>query len=293
MPFFFRWIPIISALTIALALTGCSAVRLAYNNAPNLAYWWLDGYVDFDSAQSVRVRADLQQILDWHRKAELPFFAETLKDLQVRAPQAITGEQVCALYADLLEHALTVGERMVPTGAAIVAGLQPNQVDHLAREYDKRNRTWQQEWVELSATELAKKRAEKFQDRAESFYGRLTSAQRALVLTQAQASLYDPQRHYKELVRRQQDGFKMLRQLSAANASDGEIQTEIRALLARTAKSADATYRSYQAKLNRQNCANVAALHNSTTPEQRNKAVQALRGYEDDLRSLQTGQTTP
>jgi hypothetical protein len=51
--------PIISApprvwlwgLGLALALGGCSALRLSYNNAPTLLYWWLDGYADFDKSQ--------------------------------------------------------------------------------------------------------------------------------------------------------------------------------------------------------------------------------------------------
>ena len=38
-----------------LLLAGCSAVRLAYNQAPDLMYWWLNGYVDFD-AEAGRAR---------------------------------------------------------------------------------------------------------------------------------------------------------------------------------------------------------------------------------------------
>ena len=38
-------------LTPAL-LTGCSALRFGYNQAPELAFWWLDGYADFDEVQS-------------------------------------------------------------------------------------------------------------------------------------------------------------------------------------------------------------------------------------------------
>jgi hypothetical protein len=33
-------------------LTGCSALRLGYGNGPQLAWWWLDGYVDFSSEQA-------------------------------------------------------------------------------------------------------------------------------------------------------------------------------------------------------------------------------------------------
>ena len=55
---------IIGALLLASALAACSSVRLAYNNLPTLSYWWLDGYVDFDGAQTPRVREDLGQLLE-------------------------------------------------------------------------------------------------------------------------------------------------------------------------------------------------------------------------------------
>ena len=49
-----RWI--IGLLCLALAgLSGCSALRLGYNTAPELAYWWIDGYADFDDAQAPQV----------------------------------------------------------------------------------------------------------------------------------------------------------------------------------------------------------------------------------------------
>jgi dihydrodipicolinate synthase/N-acetylneuraminate lyase len=96
--YLFRWLGIIGLLAGALLLGGCSAVRLGYNNAPDLTYWWLDSYMDFDSPQSVRVRADLQALQDWHRKEELPQYAEFIKGLQPLVNKQVTSDQVCALY---------------------------------------------------------------------------------------------------------------------------------------------------------------------------------------------------
>src|SRR5580765_4822032 len=45
-----------------LALLGaCSALRIGYGAAPDLVYWWLDGYVDFDDTQTPRVREAIGQ----------------------------------------------------------------------------------------------------------------------------------------------------------------------------------------------------------------------------------------
>ena len=45
---FSRLIRIISLLAFASALQACSAVKIAYNQAPTLAYLYLDGYMDFN-----------------------------------------------------------------------------------------------------------------------------------------------------------------------------------------------------------------------------------------------------
>ncbi len=35
---------IIGVLLVAAALGACSTIKLAYNNLPELSYWWLDAY---------------------------------------------------------------------------------------------------------------------------------------------------------------------------------------------------------------------------------------------------------
>ena len=50
--------------------------------------------------------------------------------------------------------------------------------------------------------------------------------------------------------------------------------------------SPDPSYAAYIQKRKRTNCEASAQLHNTTTPEQRARAVKVLKGYEDDVRSL-------
>ena len=47
----------------ALALVGCSMLRLAYSQGPSLAYWWIDGYADLNDAQLW----ELLRISRWYR----------------------------------------------------------------------------------------------------------------------------------------------------------------------------------------------------------------------------------
>ena len=74
-----RW-PIIAALLLVLAaLSGCGmALKLGYGQGSALAFRWLDGYADFDDAQSLRVRAALDEWFAWNRRTQLPDYADAL-----------------------------------------------------------------------------------------------------------------------------------------------------------------------------------------------------------------------
>jgi hypothetical protein len=83
---------------MSVILTGCSAVRLGYNNLPDIASWWLDSYIDFSDTQGPQAKAALQKLQTWHRKEELPAIAELLVQAQTLAPQNITPEQACKIW---------------------------------------------------------------------------------------------------------------------------------------------------------------------------------------------------
>ena len=142
---FFKCLAIIGwplALLVALVLPGCSAIRLGYNSAPEVSYWWLDSYLDFNSEQALKVRADLNAVQSWHRQKELPLYVTTLEKLQTMASGQVTPEQMCEVYAGLRVRFQTLVEQTEPLISAIAPTLKPEQLDHLARQLDKRSVKW-------------------------------------------------------------------------------------------------------------------------------------------------------
>jgi hypothetical protein len=283
---FRRWASIIGALLLVLGVSGCSAVRLGYSTAPNLAYWWLDGYFDFDNTQTARLRTDLQSLHAWHRADELPLYAEVLKNLQASAAQPVNPEQVCNLYGYLQTRVQAISDRFAPTLATLAPTLQPAQLEHIAREFDKRNRQWREEWLDGTPAERFGRRVKQLVERAETFYGGMEAAQLAAVRTHVAESGFDAAVNYRETLRRQQDALQTLRDLRAPSVTDIHALAEMRALIARSLASPDPAYREYADRLTTQSCAAVAAIHNSTTPAQRNKLAQTLQNYGNDVRAL-------
>ena len=276
----------IIGLLLALLLSGCSALRLGYSQAPELAYWWLDSYFDFTEAQTTRVRADLAALQAWHRSNELPIYLSLLDKVQRLTPGNVTPEQLCELYNEFMPRITATADQAEPTLSAVTLLLKPEQLAQLARQLDKRSETWREDWLDGTPGERRARHAKRLVDRAEGLYGRLGAAQRATVREAVAASQYDAEMSYRESQRRHTDTLQTLRLIQSGGLGAERNRLEARGLLDRAVNSPDPIYRNQQNKLRQENCRTFAALHNSTMPSQRSKALETLKGYETDLRAL-------
>ena len=140
---FFR---IMSALALAALLQGCSAIKLVYGSAPDLSYFWLDGQLDLNDAQTALVRTDLAQFLAWHRANELPKYADVFKRLQPVVTHNVTAEQTCAL-GDEARLRLDASQRQIEPAAIVLAqSLSLAQLRHLEEKFAKGNTEFREKW---------------------------------------------------------------------------------------------------------------------------------------------------
>ena len=277
---------IIGALLVAAALAACSTVRLAYNNLPEVSYWWLDTYLDFDGSQTPKVRDELAQLLSWHRQNELPRIAGLLQEAQALAPHDVTAAQACRMADQIRERLLAVTERAEPAGTELALSLTEAQLQQLERKYAKNNADYRKEWLERSAADVQEKRYDRFLDRLEDFYGRLSPEQRELLRRQVAQSVFDPRLADAERRQRQQEALQLLRGFNAAKPSAAEARAAIHAYVMRIAEPPPGPWRDHQQALLQEGCRNLAALHNTTSAGQREQAVRRLQAYQEDLRQL-------
>ena len=277
---------IIGALLAALLLSGCSAVKLAYNNAPELTYWWLDSYLDFTPAQSSRVRNDLVALQSWHRQHELPLYVATLEKLQAMAGASVSVGQLCAVSDELRPRLQALLDSAEPTVLAIAPTLATAQMTHLTQQFDKRAEKWRQEWLAGTVLERRERRFKQLLDRVETFYGRLDKAQRAQLQSAVTDSIFDAEMNHREALRRQQDTLQTLRRVQGGKRDEPGVRLEMRGLIERAMASPDPDYRNYASRLQLETCTTLAALHNSSTAEQRRHLMETLKDYENDAHSL-------
>jgi hypothetical protein len=269
-------------------LAGCSALRLAYTQAPHLMYWWLDGYVQFDPEQGDRGRDALAEWFRWHRATQLPDYADLLAKAQLQILHDITPTDVCQWVDEIRQRLEVSYDQGVPALAELVHTLKPEQIKRIERRYRRADEEFRDDFLQDTPRERLEQASKRARSRAEMIYGRLSDAQRALLTKGLAESPFDPDRWLVERQLRQREIVDSLRELQAQQADNARIEAALRRFAAHAAESPRPAYRDYQRRLFAHNCALVARLHNSTSPEQRRHGAERLKGWEEDLRALST-----
>lgn len=278
---------------VVLMLSACSALKITYNNAPGLVGWWLDDYLDFTAEQQEILRPQLDKLHAWHRQHELPEYVALLEQMQAMAPNDVAAEDACLVLSAMFTRIEALNTQFEPMVAALAPGLSAEQISHLQQQLEESNEEWREEWMDGSDEERKGYRVKQAIKRAEMFYGDLEAGQVDIIRARTAVSSFDPETSYAERLRRQQDAVQTLSQLRQGLPA-GQANTEIHQFFLRMADSPNPAYRKYLAIVIAESCATTAALHNSTTAEQRALAVEKLRDYAADLRLLaKQGDSTP
>jgi hypothetical protein len=268
-----------------VALSACSLVRVSYDNGPALALWRLDAYLNLDSTQEAAARPLLRDWFAWHRATQLPDYARWLATWRERAGGEVSADEVCRWTELTRERLWTAIEAALPAGAQLLPGVTAAQWTHLERELANRLVEDRGMLAPASADERRARALERSIDRAESFYGTITEAQRRLLVEGLAASPMDISRWLDDRERRQR------RFVAALRAAQGETDTARRQVGLRQAalaliQPADPETAALQARWQAHGCALSARLHASTSPAQRQHLKERLSAWEEDLRAL-------
>jgi hypothetical protein len=279
---------VVTGVSIGLLslLGACSALRIGYSQAPELLYWYLDGYVDFNAAQTPRVREALEQWLAWHRQTQLPDYATQLARMQTEVLADTTAARVCEWQGEVIRRADLAFDRAVPAVADFMLTLTPQQIQHVERRNAKANDEFRDDYLQADPRKRAEATLRRTIDRAESLYGKLTDAQRARLAEALPKSPFDPDVWLAERRLRQQDALSVMRKLGGGDVGRDPAQAALRAYAQRVQTSPRESYRRYAERLSEFNCMFAASMHNGTTAAQRRTAAQKLAGWEADLRAL-------
>jgi Family of unknown function (DUF6279) len=283
-------------LALVVLLAGCSVLRLGYSQGPTFAYWYIDGYLDLNAEQSLKLREGIDRWFEWHRRVEMPRYASLLVRAQREVMEpTLSTDQLC-YWRDEAQRRLDVAlEEATPAFAALMVSLAPEQIRHLERKMAKDGEELKKDFAQPDKAERAKVSFKRTLERYENLYGKLDDAQRAKLTQLLAASPFDADRWLAERERRNADLLALLAKVSAdgkgndSAAAQAQAQAAVRMIAERALRSPRPDYRAYQQRLTQENCALAAAMHNATTPAQRQHARDKLKSWEEDVRLIAAG----
>jgi hypothetical protein len=105
---------------VAAAAGRDRAGRLQHDEAglqpgQRLRLHWVDRYVELDDAQSLRVRTALDEWFAWHRRTQLPDYADLLARAQSELAADASSERMCAWSREVRARIDTAVERAIPS----------------------------------------------------------------------------------------------------------------------------------------------------------------------------------
>ncbi|PIT72336.1 DUF6279 family lipoprotein [Limnohabitans sp. B9-3] len=273
-------------LVALVALTGCSTIKVAYNNSDDLLYWWVNSYADLQDGQKQLTRDTLTELQRWHRQEQLPEYVALLQKVRAMAASDITPAQVCAVTEEGKTSFATLLRFVEPASTRLVVQFKPEQLRSVRKKFEKTAKDWRKDWLDIGADERLQYRNKQALNRLEDFYGRLDTPQREVLRHWLSESVFDPAMSYAERERRQADTMQTLQRMTQEGSASAQAQALWHGLIERSFNSPNERFRAYNRALWQENCEGFAKLHNSTTPAQRKRLAESLQGYENDFRTL-------
>ncbi len=281
-----RWIGLIGALILLSSLQGCSALRLVYNQVPDLLIWWADGYLDLNRGQSDAAKAAAHRWWAWQREAQLPELAEALAQVRRELPQPLTAERACHWADQVRAQADRAMGQAVPEAARLALSLQPAQLQHLAERQEKSNRGFKEDFIDPPPARQQADGRERWTTNLSRLWGDLNPRQEAAVAAAVRDHLPDPRQLDAARRARQQDVLATLSRLQLEGTTPAQAEAALSALQARLFNPPNPVLVASSRQQQQVQCALWAEVHRLSTPEQRQEAAGRLAGWEQDLRKL-------
>ena len=267
-----------AAIVASVLLCGCTAMRMAYDNADTFLRWRLTSYLDVHGEDSDQLDDAIDAFLGWHRAEALPRYAGIADDAATRLARGLSREDLVWGYDSLIAQARESLRVAAAKLAPLLDRLDEEQIRHMESRFAEDNRKFAREYLRGSEKERRQKRAERNIERMEEWVGRLSEEQVQRVEQYSErAPLFDQHRD-RERKRLQAELLPVVRA--------HEAQKRLPELAANWDRGRDAEYRTANAALLQEYYAMVLDIDRMLSPQQRAKAVARMRAFAEDFSAL-------
>lgn len=203
-------------LAVMAAVAACSSVKFAYNQGDTLLYWFVDAYVDLDSEQAPLVKADIDQLINWHRKTQLRDYSQFLAKAQLKlASNNVTHADLKADYKDIKSRTEVLAYKALPELSDLALSVKPAQIANIEEKFRKNNETYRRKFVSISNEKKQKVRYKKSMEQFELWFGDFSGEQEDILRKASDARPLDNQLWLDERIIRQKKIVAVLREIQS------------------------------------------------------------------------------
>lgn len=171
---------LMAVLAISLFVSGCT-IKLAYNFLDWGLYWELEDYVKFNRDQRSLVKDEITKLVDWHRSAELPKYADQLEQLADGLENGLTVEQLEQTYNALSDGWQRIVIETLPAATDILSNLTDQQINDFFEILIEEEEDDANDIKRDTQEQLAIEREEYVSEKITDLVGKLNGEQKTLI----------------------------------------------------------------------------------------------------------------
>ncbi|MCX7141571.1 MAG: DUF6279 family lipoprotein [Proteobacteria bacterium] len=277
-----RFLKIFLLLLVVAGITGCSGLRLAYNNADTVVRWMADDYFTIEGAQEEDFRARLTRFHAWHRNEELPRYSTLLTNAGQKLSDGLTAPELMWAWDSVWGRYRRMAAQAAPELALVLTTLTPEQFARLDKRFAESRQEYTKKYLKGGEAEQREKRDKRNLELMHEWFGDLSDEQEAQI---RRASAKLPLLYALRLQNRQRRQAEFVALLKA-NPTPAELEPKLRHWLTEWEEGTSPEYRRLSDLHRELYMQMLLELDRSLTPAQRAHAVTRLNDYAEIFAAL-------
>jgi Family of unknown function (DUF6279)/Prokaryotic membrane lipoprotein lipid attachment site len=266
------------ALTTAL-LSGCGGlVRVAYNNGGYAVRVIANEYFDLQGEQTDLFNGQFARVHEWHRREELPIYADVFRRAADELSQGLAREDVVWAIREVRTRYTEFVEQATEESVPLVATLNDDNFAALDKKFSEANAKFAKQYLSGDQTKRNRARAKSLEERFEMFLGDLSDEQRGLIARFVESQPRISQVRFEDRKRRQQELAQLLRQ----HQTSPDLALRLRNYFVHWERDRGPEHAKLAREWEERLIALILDMDRTLTSEQRAHAVQRFRSYAED-----------
>ncbi len=197
-----------------MVLLGGCGVKTIYHQLDWYIPSVINDFISLSDNQQSALSLNVKELLGWHRRTQLPVYADTLRKIGKHFRQGLNETHIEQISTELENYWEIVIAKMAPDMADLLLTTTASQQQELRKNFIARNKEYEEEYININEQKRREKIVEDLSNNLKRWLGPLTDQQTKLI--SYEVTRYQPV-HVDRLAYRKQWQEKLLTTLQDNN----------------------------------------------------------------------------